>query len=199
MKKTILGIALLTTGLTGAAFAAPQGQMRADPLGDKTVTKAEFVDAHSAKFNTMDTNRDGKLDAADRAAHMEQRRAKMFERLDANKDGNVSRAEFDAARKDRADAPQGERREGMRGGKRHGGGMGMMRMADTNKDGAISREEFAAAHTRMFDMADANKDGNLTAEERKAHHAQMRQKMGGKRAGGHAGHGDMPPPPPPAN
>ena len=198
MKKTVLAIALLTTGLAGAAIAQATAP-GSDPMGDKTVTKAEAQAKAAEMFAKMDVNKDGKLDQADRGAH----RAQMFDRLDANKDGNVSREEFATAHRGMADGDKaagehkmgehkmGEHRMGKRGGGHMGGRM-MMQMADANKDGAISREEFTAAHARMFDMADANKDGQLTAAERKAHHAQMRQKMGGKAAQhdhtAHAGH-----------
>lgn len=193
MKKTVLAIALLTTGLAGAAIAQAPAP-GSDPMGDKTVTKAEAQAKAAEMFAKMDVNKDGKLDEADRGAH----RAQMFDRLDANKDGNVSRDEFAVAHQRKAgdakaagEHKMGEHRMGKRGGGHMGGRM-MMQMADANKDGAISREEFTAAHARMFDMADANKDGQLTAAERKAHHAQMRQKMGGKAAQhdhtAHAGH-----------
>ncbi|MEN9926432.1 MAG: hypothetical protein RL268_2558 [Pseudomonadota bacterium] len=189
MKKTVLAIALLTTGLAGGAYAQTPAR-GGDPMGDKTVTKAEAQAKAAEMFAKMDVNKDGKLDQADRGAH----RAQMFDRLDANKDGNVSRDEFAAAHQRKAgdakpagERKMGEHRMGKRGGGHMGGGRMMMQMADTNKDGAISRDEIAAAHARMFDMADANKDGQLTAAERKAHHDQMRQKMGDK-AGDHAGH-----------
>ncbi len=201
MNKTILGIALLTTGLAGVAVAQPQGPgPMADPFGDKTVTKAE-MQAHAGEmFAKMDSNKDGKLDQADRAAHKAQMHARMFDMIDANKDGNISRAEFDAAHQKMGG---GDGMKGMRGqhdGMGMGQGMGkgakmMMRMADTNKDGAVSRDEFLAGHAMMFDHADTNKDGKLTPEERKAHHAAMRQHMGkrGERgpgaAGDHSGHG----------
>lgn len=195
MNKTILGIALLTTGLAGVAVAQPQGPgPMADPFGDKTVTKAE-MQAHAGEmFAKMDSNKDGKLDQADRAAHKAQMHARMFDMIDANKDGNISRAEFDAAHQKMGG---GDGMKGMRG-QHDGMGKGakmMMRMADTNKDGAVSRDEFLAGHAMMFDHADTNKDGKLTPEERKAHHAAMRQHMGkrGERgpgaAGDHSGHG----------
>ena len=191
MKKTLIGLALLTTAAAGVAIAQvpPPG---GDPMGDKTVTKVEAQAKAAEMFAKMDTNNDGKLDQADRAAH----RAQMFDRLDSNKDGTISRAEFAAAHSGKeGDAKRpGERRMGKRGGQM--GGAMMTRMADANKDGAVNRDEFVAAHTRMFDMADANKDGKLTPEERKAHHAQMRQKMGGKRGGaGHADHAGHTPAP----
>lgn len=191
MKKTIIGLALLTTAIAGTAIAQAPAR-GGDPMGDKTVTKAEAQAKAAEMFAKMDTNKDGKLDEADRAAHQ----TAMFDRMDANKDGNISRDEFAAAhqRKDGDAKAAGEHRMGEHRMGQHRGKMGghmgdgmMMGMADANKDGVVTRDEMTAAHARMFDMADANKDGKLTPEERKAHHAQMRQHMG-KRGGEHAGH-----------
>lgn len=193
MKKMILGLALLGTGLAGVAVAQAPGMM-ADPMGDKTVTRAEAQAKAGEMFARMDANGDGKLDDADRAAHQIQ----MFDRIDANKDGSISRTEFAAAHpgKPGDGQPPHEGRMGKRGGHGDhdkGGGKMMAMMADANKDGTVSKDEFVAAHVKMFDMADANKDGKATPEERKAFHA----KMGGKHgAGGHGMHSDMPPPPP---
>ncbi len=193
MKKTLIGLSLVALAAGGVAIAQPMGGPDRDPMGGKTVTRAE-AQAHAAEmFAKMDANKDGKLDAADREA----RRGAMFERLDTDKNGAISRDEFNA----RHQRAQGER-EGMKGegrgghgmrgmhGKKGMGGMMMMRMADTNKDGAVSRDEFLAAHAKHFDMADANKDGNLTPEERKAAHAKMREHMRGMKGGmaGHEGH-----------
>ncbi len=207
MKKTLIGFSALALGLAGAAYAAddmPGG----DPLGDKTVTKAEFLAKGAAMFDKMDANHDGKLDQADRAAHegaMGGEKMKhdgaMFDRIDANHDGNISRDEFAAAHQ------RGPGGEGPDGGKHRGGhggghmGMMMMHMADTNQDGAVSRDEFAAAQAKHFDMMDANHDGQVTKEERQAAREKMKA-MGGKRGGMRHGDmpmGDMPPPPPPAN
>lgn len=193
MKKMILAIALATTGLVGTAVAQPAGP-RPDPMGGKTVTKAEAQAQAGELFAKMDVNKDGKLDQADRGAH----RAQMFDRLDANKDGSVSRDEFAGAQKARQgdDRKRGEGRMGKRGGGKRG--MMMLRMADTNKDGAISRDEFLGAHAKHFDMTDTNKDGKVTPEERKAQAAKMRQHMGkhGGKRGMRGPGGDMPPPPP---
>jgi len=68
MKKSLIGISALALGLAGAAYAADE-MPGGDPLGDKTVTKAEFQAKGAAMFDKMDANHDGKLDAADRAAH----------------------------------------------------------------------------------------------------------------------------------
>lgn len=201
MKTSLFAFALLSTGLATAAVAQ-SGPADADPLGGKTVTRAEMMAQAGTQFDQMDTNKDGKLDRADRAAE----HGKKFDAMDTNKDGSLSRAEFDAAHQAMGEkrGERGKRGEGRMGGKRGEGRMAgmMLRMADANKDGAVSREEFQAARGKMFDTADSNKDGKLTPEERKAHHAQMRERMGkrGQRGpgghGDHGAHGDMPPPPP---
>ncbi len=188
MKKAILGLSLAAIGLAGAAYAQMPTD-RTDPMGDKTVTKAEMQAKSGEMFAKMDANKDGKLDAADRTAHKSQ----MFEKLDTDKNGAVSKEEFAAAHKGHEGQKDMRVERGGRGGKM------MLHMADANKDGAISRDEFTAAHARMFDAADTDKDGKLTPAERKAHHGKMRGMMGkqsGQRSGGHGMHGDMPPPPP---
>ena len=200
MKKTLIGLSALALGLAGAAYAQ-DGMPGGDPLGDKTMTKAEFQAKGAAMFDKLDVNHDGKLDAADRAAHEGQ----MFDRADANHDGALSRDEVMAAHQrgpggDEA-AGQGKHRGGREGGSAGGhGGMMMLKMADTNKDGAVSRDEFLAAHSQHFAMMDANHDGQVTQAERKA----AREKMSGMRHGGNnrdhqmgdGPMGDMPPPPP---
>lgn len=209
MKKSLIGISALALGLAGAAYAADE-MPGGDPLGDKTVTKAEFQAKGAAMFDKMDANHDGKLDAADRAAH----EGAMFDALDSDHNGSLSKAEFAAAhqRGPDGDGPGGKAmRHGGPGGEHdgdHGGGhmgMMMMHMADTNQDGAVTRDEFAAAQAKHFDMIDANHDGQLTQAERKAAHDKMQAMGGGKRGGMRHGNpgdkpmGDMPPPPPPAS
>ena len=92
MKTKILGLSLAALGLASAAYAAAP-QAPADPLGNKSVTKAEFLAKHGEMFDKLDSNRDGKLDAADRAAHMAQR----FDGADSDHNGSLSRDEFSAA------------------------------------------------------------------------------------------------------
>lgn len=198
MKTKILGLSIAAFALAGAAYAASP-PAPADPLGDKTVTKAEFLAKHGEMFDKMDANRDGKLDSADRAAHMGQ----MFDMADTDKNGSLSRGEFDAMhQRGPGGAPMGDGMDkGMRHGGDHGMGMKMIAMADANHDGAVTRDEFLAGAGKHFDMMDANHDGSLTKAERTAARAKM---GGGKRRAGHGGHGDhpmgdMPPPPPPAN
>ena len=201
MKKSLIGLSALAFALAGTAYAA-EAMPGGDPLGDKTVTKAEFQAKGAAMFDKMDANHDGKLDAADRAAHESQ----MFDRADTNHDGALSRQEVAAAHSGHdgtGAAPHGMH-SGKRGGMHgeHCGGMMMLHMADTNKDGAVSRDEFLSAHAKHFDMMDANHDGQVSQDERRAAREKMHAMGGGMRHGGkHGDHamGDMPPPPPPAN
>lgn len=207
MKKTILGLSLLALGLAGTAYAANEARA-ADPMGDKTITKAEFLTQHGQMFDKLDANRDGKLDPADHAAHLGQ----MFDAADTDHNGSLSRDEFAAAHQrgpqagesQESDDQRGGQRGGQHGAKRggqHDGGraMHMIKMADTNKDGTVTRDEFMAMSGQHFDKMDANHDGKLTKQERKAAHAKMKS----MRRGGPGGQGDhsghMPPPPAPAN
>lgn len=180
-------ITLLTLG--AALIAVP---VLAAPGGDRnaTQTRAEAQAKAAEMFARMDANKDGKLDAADRAAKRTEMQAKMFERLDADKDGNISKAEWDQHGADRAAnraergeprADAGEGKRGMRGhhGKRGGHHDMMMGKADTDGDKAISQAEFQTAALARFDAADANKDGQVTPEERKAQHGVWRAKRGG--------------------
>ena len=195
MKKKL---SLLTLG--AALIAVP---VLAAPGGDRNAvqTRADAQTRAAEMFARMDVNKDGKLDAADRAAKRAEMQAKKFASLDADGNGSISKAEWDQHGADRAAkrAERGERRaaageasdgkrHGMRGhhGKRGGGhhGMGgrMMGKADTDGDKAISQAEFQTAALARFDAADANKDGQVTAEERKAQRDAWKAKAGEWRA-----------------
>lgn len=207
MKKSIIGLSLLALGLAGSAYAAETMQ-HGDPLGDKTMTKAEFMAKGADMFAQMDANHDGKLDQADRTAHEGQK----FDQLDTNHDGNVSRDEFIAAHarggmhdsaamnadmgpagmhsEDHGQERSGKGRDGGRGG------MMMLKMADTNSDGVVSKDEFLAARAKHFDMIDTNHDGQFTKSERAAAHQKMRALSEMRHDQGHDGM--MTPPPAPA-
>ena len=209
MQKSLIGLTLLSLGFAGSAYAA-ETMPGGDPLGDKSMTKAEFQAKGAAMFARMDANQDGKLNAADRAAHMGQK----FDMVDANHDGALSRDEFMAKHQRGLSGvgADGAGSDGKRRGGHHAGGGhdGMMlRMADTNQDGAVSKDEFMTTHVKHFDLMDANHDGQLTKAERQAAREKMRAMAGmgggkrhsGKHGGKHGGHdmramGDMPPPPP---
>jgi hypothetical protein len=148
-----LGAVLLTGGIAYAASEA--GEM----------TRAEATAKAREKFAKMDANKDGKLDAADRAVHHGQIAAAMFDRVDADKNGSISREEWSAGATRLAEA-HGD------GGPRH-----MLRMrrpvvglmqADADGDRAITVQEMEAAALKRFDAADADGNGTLSPGERQA-------------------------------
>lgn len=195
-------ITLLTLGaalLAVPVLAAPGGGPKGDADGNGVLTRAEAQANATQMFAKLDVNKDGKIDATDRAAQRAERHAQMFASLDADGNGSISKAEWDKHRADRAakraergdkradagEARDGGKRHGMRGGHhgKRGGHHGMMMgKADANGDKAISQAEFQTAALARFDAADANKDGQVTAAERQAQREAWRAKRGAARA-----------------
>lgn len=146
LTRTVTIVTALSIGLTGSAALAhgkdgSKGQMR---------------------FETLDTDSDGKLSRAE----MDAGAAARFAAMDANADGKITAEEMTQGRKARA-----ERRFGK-----------MLERLDADKDGALSFEEMAAGprHKEMFDRLDADDDGFVT----KAEMGKMRKMRGhgGKRS-----------------
>ncbi|MDO9368595.1 MAG: hypothetical protein Q7T68_08505 [Sphingopyxis sp.] len=195
MKK----ISLFTLGaaLIAVPVLAAPGGAKGDTDGNGVTTRVEAQANAAQMFAKMDVNKDGKIDATDRAARRAEMQAKRFAALDSNADGSISKAEWDQHAADRA-SKRGERKEkrvaageggegkrdGMRGHRGKGGGHGMRgghggwMKADANGDKAITQAEFQTAALARFDTADANKDGQVTAEERQAQRATWRAKRG---------------------
>jgi hypothetical protein len=187
VNKKISLFALAAALVAVPVLAAPGG---AD--GKAVQTRADAQARATQMFAKMDANKDGKLDATDRAAQRAERQAKQFASLDADGNGSISKAEWDQHGADRAAkrAERGEKRatgeagegkrHGMRGGHRKRGGHHgmMMGKADANGDKAISQAEFQTAALARFDAADANKDGQVTPEERQAQRGAWRAKRG---------------------
>ncbi|MDW9481148.1 hypothetical protein GOB57_21110 [Sinorhizobium meliloti] len=92
-----------------------------------------------------------------------------IEKIDVDKDGKVTREEFEAAARGRAERAFAK--------------------LDANGDGSVSQEEFLAngpeRQAKAFDRFDRNDDGVLTEDDRPER----------PRKGGGSG-GDAPPPPP---
>ncbi len=188
MNKKISLFTLAAALVAVPVLAAPGAD------GNAVQTRADAQARATQMFAKMDANKDGKLDATDRAAQRAERQAKIFASLDADGNGSISKAEWDKHGADRAakraergekraeagEAGDGKRHHGMRGGHgKRGGHHGMMMgKADTDGDKAISQAEFQTAALARFDAADANKDGQVTAEERQAQRGAWRAKRG---------------------
>src|SRR3546814_6385629 len=91
-----LGAALIAAPV----FAAPGGRT-GDADGNGVLTRAEAQAHATDRFAKMDTNKDGKIDAADRQAARAAMQAKRFAAFDANSDGSISKAEWDQHGADR--------------------------------------------------------------------------------------------------
>lgn len=161
LMVSALGALALTSGI---ALAAGQPHDMGDhPMGD--MTRAQAMQMADARFDRMDSNRDGRLDRADREAMHAKMAGEMFDRADTNHDGMISRDEWNAGA-----AKLAEMRGHGRPMMRH---MGMM--ADADGDRAISRDEFRRRAMEHFDRVDANHDGTISAAEREQAHAAMRE------------------------
>ncbi|MGY0504478.1 EF-hand domain-containing protein [Luteimonas sp. e5] len=115
--------AMRGTGMRGPGKAAGMGMRgdysQLDTDKDGRISRAEAAQRpqFAARFDQLDVNKDGYIDAKDRELRMQARQTQMFEAMDSNKDGQISRAEFDAFHAKRAaDRRQGMRQRGGAGG-----------------------------------------------------------------------------------
>lgn len=159
MRKFTLILSAAAIMATAGTAAHAQDRGKA-PMGD--ITRAQAQEMAEQRFDRMDTNKDGVLNAADREA----RKAERFDRMDANKDGMISRDEFNAAHTSRTTDDRAEKGDRMRH-RTSWRGRGMHK-GMAGQGGDVTKADFVAASLARFDQADANKDGILTADERKA-------------------------------
>lgn len=115
------------------------------------------------EFAMMDTNKDGKISAAEHAAGAKA----MFEKMDSDKDGKVTVAEMTAAHK--AVTGRAATKSDMSAADK-------IKAVDANGDGILTAEEHAAASAAMFAKMDTDKDGFLSKSEMAAGHASMMKK-----------------------
>lgn len=134
------------------------GKLDTDGDGRISKTEAAANPRFAARFETLDANKNGVIDRADRELRGKQRRDEWFAKADADKDGKLTRAEIDQA--DVARRAEFQQRMQARMDER-------FTALDANKDGRLSRDEvkdkgrFAA----RFDALDTNKDGFLSKDE----------------------------------
>ncbi|OYX51989.1 MAG: hypothetical protein B7Y97_03785 [Sphingomonas sp. 32-66-10] len=154
----------LTTAAIGAMLAAGTAiamQSEAPTAPKQPVSKAEMLARADARFDRLDTNKDGQLSADERKAGM------------------------DAARAAMAEKKGGELQDFVPGARRGGGGMGerMMARVDTNGDGLISKAENRAMVEARFARMDADKDGTVEAGEGRKGMGKGKWKRGGEGRG----------------
>jgi Ca2+-binding EF-hand superfamily protein len=114
-------------------------------------------------FSQMDTDKDGKISAAEHAAAAKAR----FEKMDKSKSGKIVIAdEFKQPNKPSRGQATAEADIAV----------AMLKAMDKNGDGIITAEEHAKAAEERFEKMDTNKDGFLTKEEWTAGRAAMMKK-----------------------
>ncbi len=169
MRSLIVAASLAAIALPGVALAA---QTPPPPGSDRVVTRADAIARADQRFDALDTDRDGKISAAERAAQTGQdgphRRGggRMLERADANRDGAVTRGEFRAmaaAGFDRQDLNHDGRVDAA---ERRQSREQRMSRRGPQSGGTITRAAFQARALARFDRMDANKDGQIDPAER---------------------------------
>ncbi len=119
--------------------------------------RAAFADQEPS-FESMDTNRDGKISPDENAAVA----ARMFEKMDASGDRKVTAAEMAAAY---------QKTTGHKMEKGAATAAEIIKMIDSNGDGVLSADEHAALAKAMFAEMDTNHDGSLSKAEVKGGNA----------------------------
>lgn len=135
-----------------ATLSSEARLMQFDGDRDGKLTRGEMDMALSAEFRAVDTNNDGRLDAAEIQRHVDTRRAERTARYEA------WRAKAEAQGLDPRNPPfdRGDYDN-----------IDTLRYADWNMDGAVTPEEFGGRARAQFMRADRNGDGLLTADELK--------------------------------
>ena len=140
--STALAVLSLTAfaGLAHAQMGPDGVRASLDADSDGVVSASEFDNAARPRFQRMDENHDGVIDASELAAlktRMEERRAQ------------------------RPDAPQGA-------GWGAGGRLDRLAEMDADKNGQVTEAEALAVSKARFAKLDTNKDGMLDDAEQKA-------------------------------
>ena len=126
--------------------------MQFDMDKDGRLTRLEMDSALSSEFRAVDSNSDGRLDAAEIQRHTDARRVERNARYEAWRVKALAqgldpkRPPFDRSDRDNVDT---------------------LRYADWNLDGAITPDEFGGRARSQFMRADRNGDGSITPDDLK--------------------------------
>lgn len=162
MKKLIPLIALGLMSVSLVAGAQSQSNDR----------RAEMQAKAQERFQTLDTNRDGKLSYAEFQNNPKHR--ERFEKADLNRDGGLTQDELKQAHRQNKQMRQ-ERRA--RGREKMQAAREKLQRLDTNKDQALTRAEIGSEMPKLlenFDIVDGNHDGRITREEMRLARMAMR-------------------------
>ncbi|MEO8002286.1 MAG: hypothetical protein ABI644_10460 [Arenimonas sp.] len=162
MKKAIplIALGLMTVSL----FATAQSQ--------SSDRRANMQARAQERFQTLDTNRDGKLSYAELQNNPKHR--ERFDKADLNHDGGLSQDELKQAHEQKKQERQ-QRRSQMR--EKMQAGREKLQRLDVNKDQALTRAEIGNEMPKLlenFDIIDGNNDGKITREEMRIARMAMR-------------------------
>jgi hypothetical protein len=164
-------LALVSSAVYAQGPAGPDkgADMTRAQLQQRTTEMFAKLDLnHDGKLDAVDQE----LFNKQRTAEQAQRQEARFEQLDTDKNGSLSRAEFNAGLEQTRERLADGGKAGKRGGKPGGpGGPGLAKLDGAKP---MTQAEFTAEALARFDRADANHDGTVNAAERQAQRAERR-------------------------
>jgi len=162
MKKVI---PLIAVGLLTVSFLAVAQDRSKDRRADMQVKAQE-------RFQSLDTNRDGKLSYAEFQNNPKHR--ERFEKADLNRDGGLTQDEIKQAREQNKQMRQERRAKGR---EKMQAAREKLQRLDVDKDQALTRAEIGNEMPKLlenFDVIDGNNDGKVTRDEMRIARMAMR-------------------------
>lgn len=181
----VAALPLSVAAAAGSSPAAHAGRLlqRLDADGDGRVSLDEYLAAATRRFDALDADHRGSVDAAAIAsspaalARIDRHADRLVRRLDTAGNGYVTEAEFVIAAQDRftrldrnadgrltADelAPAPGRRHGAHA---HDRAKARLDRLDADHDGVVTAAEYSAAAKTRYAALDVHRDGKVTAED----------------------------------